>query len=203
VTGLSGTTLSLTYKREIELVLDIASFQPHQPNSQIDLWYIADSREYGALPKTAEKEFFVQCIRDYIRALPQSRTKMSDLLRLVRDAWDKANAVASQVERINVTFPTTVVKTSDSSIAMTTSLLLVPLETRVEITLNLHGCSGPDGVEVGVTPEARVIYGETFNVGKIGEFLSTRIGNKVGAGGEDWSSVVTELHERLIARGRK
>ncbi|KAH7320041.1 hypothetical protein B0I35DRAFT_392081 [Stachybotrys elegans] len=203
VTGLSGTALSLTYKREIELVLDIAAFQPQQPNSQIDLWYIADSREYGAQPKTVEKDFFVQCIRDYIRALPQSRTKVSDLLCLVRDAWDKANRVALEVERINVAFPTTVTKTSDSSIAMTSSLLLVPLETRVEVTLNLHGCSGPDGIEVGVKPEASVIYGETFNVGKIGEFLSTRIGDKVGAGGEDWSSVVTELHGRLIARGRK
>ncbi|GFP56603.1 kinetochore protein spc7 [Trichoderma asperellum] len=45
VTGISGPTLSMTYKREIELVVDITSFQPQQPSSRIDLWYIADSRE--------------------------------------------------------------------------------------------------------------------------------------------------------------
>lgn len=203
VTGLSGTTLSMTYKREIELVFDMASFQPHQPNSRIDLWYIADGREVNSVPKTAEKEFFLQSIRDYVRALPQSRTKVSHLLEVVRAAWEKASLVSFQINRLNITFPTTVDKTSDSSIAMTSSLLLAPLETRVEITLNLSGSSGAKGVDVTITPEAKVVYGEHFNVGKIGEFLATRIGNQVGATEEAWSDVVVELHERLIARGRK
>ncbi|KAK5992720.1 Kinetochore spc7-like protein [Cladobotryum mycophilum] len=203
VTGISGSTLSMTYKREIEIVFDITSFQSHQPNSRIDLWYIADSREANPLPKTVEKEFFLQCIRDHVRAMPQSRTKISDLLSTVRTAWDKANIVSHQVDRINVTFPTKVTKTSDSSISMTSSLLLIPLETRVEVTLNLSGFSGPDGVNVDISTEAKVLYGEQFNVGKVGEFLATRIGNKVGSGDEEWSNVVLELHEKLIARGTK
>lgn len=203
VTGISGTSLSMAYKREIELVFDIASFKPYQPNSRIDLWYIADNRESNAMSKTAEKDFFLQCIRDHVRALPQSQTGIWDLLDMVRAAWDKANFVSSQLSRINLTFPTTVTKTSDASIAVVMSLLLVPLETRVELILSLHGSSGPEGLEVSLAPDAKVIYGEHFNVAKVGEFLSTRIGDKVVVGEEDWSDVIVELHERLIARGRK
>ncbi|CAM1504517.1 Fc.00g021080.m01.CDS01 [Cosmosporella sp. VM-42] len=203
VTGISGKNLSMAYRREIELVLDTAAFRSHQPNSRIDLWYIADAREHYAVPKTPEKEFFLQCIRDHIRALPQSRTKISHLLHMVRLSWDKANLVSSQISRLNVTFPTKVMKTSDASLAMTSSLLLVPLETRVETTLHLHGESGPDGLEVTLAPEAKVIYGEHFNVAKVGEFLAARIGKRVDAGEEEWSDVMVELHERLIARGKK
>lgn len=184
-------------------MLDIAAFRTHKPNSRIDLWYIADAQEENIQPKTLEKEFFLQCIRDHIRALPQSRTKLSNLLSMVRLAWDKANLVSSQISRINVTFPTTITKTSDASVAISTSLLLVPLESRVEVTLNLHGESGPDGLEVMIVPEAKVVYGEHFNVSKVGEFLATKIGTKVGAQAEDWSDIAIELHERLIARGRK
>lgn len=193
----------MAYKREIELVFDITSFQTHKSNSQIDLWYIADSRESNPLPKTAVKEFWLQCIRDHVRALPQSQTRIADLLQAVREAWDKANTVSSHISRLNVTFPTSVIKTSDSSIAVTASLLLVPLETRVEASLHLQGRSGPNGVEVSLSTEAKVLYGEQFNVGKVGEFLATRIGDTVGATEEQWCDVMVELHGRLIARGRK
>ncbi|KAM0556762.1 hypothetical protein ACHAPJ_005822 [Fusarium lateritium] len=203
VTGISGTVLSMAYKREIEIVFDITSFQEDQPNSTIDLWYIADNREQNALPKTAEKEFFLQCIRDYARALPHSRTEVSHLLKAVQTAWDKANLVSSQVDRLNATFPTTVERTSDTSVAITTSLLLVPLESRVEFKLNLHSRSTAEGLDVTITPEAKVLYGEHFNVVKVAEFLATRFGKTVGAGEEQWSDVVVELHGRLIARGRK
>lgn len=203
VTGISGTTLSMTYKREIELVFDIASFQPGQPGSRIDLWYIGDNKDSGATPKTAEKEFFLQCIRDHVRALPQNKASVSELLRLVEAGWDKARLTASHIHRVNISFPTTVTKTSDSSVAVTSSIMLVPLETRVEIILNFHGRSGSDGVDVGITPQARVVYGEHFNVAKVGEFLATRLGDTIGASEEDWSDVVVELKERLIARGRK
>ncbi|KOS19737.1 Kinetochore protein spc7 [Escovopsis weberi] len=202
VTGISGSILSMTYKREIELVLDAASFEPGRPASRIDLWYIGDRREHKAQAKTVEREFFLQCIRDHVRGLPQGQTKMSSVLERVGRAWDKARLVSRQVERINVSFPTRVAKSSDSSIAVTSSLLLRPLETRVEITLRLSGRGGAAGVGVDVSSEARVVYGEQFNEGKVGEFLATRIGSSVGPG-EEWSSVVTELHAKLIARGRK
>lgn len=203
VTGLSGTTLSMAYKREIEIVFDIASFQPHQKNSRIDLWYIGDNKDNGLHSKTADKEFFLQCIRDHVRALPQSQTKILDLLNIVRNAWDKARFVTSQLHMVNITFPTNVVKTSDSSVAVTTSLLLTPLRTRVETTLHLHGHSAPKGVDIGISTQVKVVYGEHFNVSKVGEFLATKIGDKIGTKEDDWGDVLVELQQRLIARGRK
>jgi kinetochore protein Spc7/SPC105 len=58
-------------------------------------------------------------------------------------------------------------------------------------------------VDVNVSTDAKVVYGEQFNVGKVGEFLATRIGKSVGAEGEPWSNVVVELYNKLIARGKK
>ncbi|KAG5984106.1 hypothetical protein E4U55_005980 [Claviceps digitariae] len=202
VTGLTGTNLSMTYKREIEIVFDVASFQPHQPNSRIDLWYIGD-RNDATRARTAEKEFFLQCIRDHVRALPQNRTKTLNLLNIVRTAWDKARFVTSQIGLINVTFPTRVVKTSDSSVAVRSSLLLSALKTRVETTLHLRGQSMPQGVDIGISTQVQVVYGEHFNVNKVGEFLANKIGDKMGAKEEGWSEVLVELHKRLIARGKK
>ena len=193
----------MTYRRDVELVFDIASFQPHQPNSRIDLWYIGDTRDSSPTPKTAEKEFFLQCIRDRVRALPQSRTQVSQLLEIVQAAWEKALLVSSRIDDIKRTFPTTVVKTSDSSISLTNSLLLAPLETRVEVILNLHSRAEADGVGVAISPEAKVVYGEQFNAGKMKDFLATHIGESVAVDGKEWSDVMVELHERLIARGRK
>lgn len=197
----------MTYLREIELVFDIAAFQPGQPNSRIDIWYIAANRERNPLPATPEKEFFLQCLRDYVRALPQSSTKMSRILGTVRAAWDQANAVANHIHLLNLTFPTRVTKTSDTSIAIQSSLLLVPLSTKVEIVLNLHCSVGTDGLDVTVMPQANVIYGELFNAPKMAEFLSTRIGNHIFSQeekqSESWSDVFVELHARLLARGKK
>ncbi|KAG6315450.1 hypothetical protein E4U44_001315 [Claviceps purpurea] len=202
VTGLTGTILSMSYKREIEIVFDVASFQPQQQNSRIDLWYIGD-RNDATRANTAEKEFFLQCIRDHVRALPQNRTKILHLLNTVRTAWDKARFVSSQISIINVTFPTSVVKTSDSSVAVRSSLLLSALKTRVETTLHLRGQSMPQGVDIGISTQVHVVYGEHFNVGKVGEFLANKIGNKMGTKQEGWGDVLVELHKRLIARGRK
>ncbi|ROT39335.1 Spc7-domain-containing protein [Sodiomyces alkalinus F11] len=209
ITGTSGTTISMAYKRDIELVFNVSSLQRDHKNAQIDLWYVASNRETGAepsKPSTAESEFFLQCIRDHVRALPQSPTKIPDLLRTVRTSWDLAVSTRSQIRRINTTFPTTVVRTSDSSIAICSSLLLVPIETRVEVSLHVQAASRPDGVEFSLHPQARVVYGETFNAGKMSEFLSTHLGEMVrpvGEGAPSWCDVLVDLHERLLARGRK
>ncbi|KAF9875691.1 Spc7 kinetochore protein [Colletotrichum karsti] len=206
VTGVSGSQISMTYRREIELVFDISSFQPKKKNSRIDLWYIADNRANHPIPVTAEKEFFLQCIRDHIRALPQSRTKIADLLHMIRAAWDKANSTSNHVRQLNITFPTTVTRTSDSSIAVRSIILMAPLETKVDIALEIRGASKPDGIEFSLHYEAAVVYGEHFNTAKIAEFLTTHLGDKAlsqDEGGPSWSDVVVNLHERLLARGRK
>src|ERR1700691_1403675 len=98
ITGVSGTTTSMTYRKEIELVFDASSFLSTKSNaagkrpqnSRIDLWYIGANRELNPCPLTREKEFFLQSIRDYIRGLPQAQTPVKDLLAAVSVSWNKA-----------------------------------------------------------------------------------------------------------------
>ncbi|VBB72638.1 Putative kinetochore protein spc7 [Podospora comata] len=212
--NISGTKISLTYKRQIELVLDIASFpQPNHrpgPQSNIDLWYIADKREPNTTPLTPEREFFLQSIRDRIRSLPQPTTNVKTILQIVKDGWDKSCRVANYVRLLNLTFPTTVVN-DDGSIAVVSSLVLVPLQTRVEAVIRLRvedGGQGGEGLEVKVVPEARMVYGEQFNTAKLEEFLRGKIGGcvqTVGGGGENkgWDVGMLELYKRLLARGSR
>lgn len=185
----------------------MSSFQPGKPNSRIDLWYIADKKEHKPVPATVDREFFLQCIRDQVRGLPQSRTKISRVLAVVGAAWDMGRGVADHVRMLNVVFPTTVTKTSDSEICVRSSLLLVPLQSKVEVVLALrHKVVQEGDVEVEIVPTARVVYGETFKMDKVAEFLASKIGTKVKGWeekGESWLDVVAELHGRLIARGRK
>ncbi|KAG7132388.1 Kinetochore protein spc7 like [Verticillium longisporum] len=207
ISGIVDTTVSMTYQRSIELVFDISAFGNTQgKNSQIDLWYIATNGDGSPRTSSVEQEFFVQCIRDHVRGLPQSRTKIVDLLHVIRAAWDRAVSTCDDIRRVNMTFPTSVTRTSDSSISVCSSLLLTAIETRVEIMLGLRGVSTSDGLDFVIQPDARVVYGETFNTGKVGEFLTTHLGEKVVdrlADSPSWSDVVVDLHERLIARGRK
>ncbi|KAI1137171.1 Spc7-domain-containing protein [Hypoxylon sp. FL0543] len=209
ITGTVGTALSMTYRKEVELVFDVSSFKGLKPtNSTIDLWYIAANRERDPKPITPEKEFFLQCIRDHVQGLVQSQTRIKDLLGVVSAGWKKANHVAENVRLLDSTFRVNVAKTSDTSIAVRAPLLLPTTKTKVEIALGLHGRSTPDGIEVTIVPQARVVYGEQFKVDKIVEYLTTRIGARVvtkeeNSSIESWSDVIVELHEKLIAKGRK
>ncbi|KAI1132677.1 hypothetical protein F5Y10DRAFT_184080 [Nemania abortiva] len=209
ITGITGTSISMSYQREIELVFDVTAFgRGNSSNSRIDLWYIAANRDRDPLPTSPEKEFFVQCIRDHVRGMPHAQTKIRDMLGVVSGAWKKAEHVVANVRLLNCTFPTKVSRTSDSSIAIRSTLLLVPLETKVEVTLALHGQHTPNGLQISIAPEARVIYGEHFKINNVIEYLATRIGTSVvtkeeQADVESWSDAVVELRDRLLARGRK
>lgn len=185
----------MTYKRDIELVVDIGSDGRRTP---LDLWHIGDA---GEAERSPEKEMLLQCLRHHARGLQQSGAKTADVVGSVQAGWDKALLVSSHISRIRVAFPTTVSRTCDWGISATSSLLLVPLRTKVEVTLLLDSCSG---TEVSISAAARVIYGEHFNVGKIEDFVLGRMGKTVdGDKGEDWSEVLVELRRRLIARGKK
>lgn len=209
ITGVNGTSVSMTYRHEIELVLDSASFQAGQQNSSIDIWYIAAAREHKPLPSTAEKEFCLQAIRDHVRALPQCETPVGRVLKMVSAAWDRANALANQVHQLNVSFPTWVTRTSDSSIAIKSSLLLAPLQTKVEVMMGVQSVGGPEGLDFIVSLHAGVVYGEQFNAPKMAEFLASRVGDRLyvssekGEKTELWADVVCDLHTRLLARGKK
>lgn len=207
ITGIQGTSVSMTYRREIELVFDAASFKAGQPNSRIDLWYVAATRDHDPIPATPERDFCLQCIRDHVRGLAHSETKVGRILKVASMAWDRANALANQVYQLNFTFPTSVVRTSDSSIAVRSSLLLAPLQTKVEVVMGVQSSAGPKGLDFSVSSQAGVIYGEQFNAGKMVEFLSSRVGDHVltrsEKGTDLWCDVVSGLHSKLLARGRK
>lgn len=207
ITGVQGTGLSMTYRREIELVFDAASFKTGQPNSRLDLWYVAAMRDHDPLPATLEREFCLQCIRDHVRGLAQSETRVSRILKVISMAWDRANALANQVYQLNFAFPTSVVRTSDTSIAIRSSLLLAPLQTKVEVVMGIQSSAGPKGLDFIVSSQAGVVYGEQFNAGKMVEFLSSRVGDHVlprsGKDSDLWCDVVSDLHTKLLARGKK
>jgi len=214
ITGVSGTTTSMTYRKEIELVFDASSFLSSNSsttkkpaNSRIDLWYIGASRELNPLPLTPEKEFFLGSIRDHIRGLPQAQTPVKDLLNAVNVSWNKANAVVDDIRLLNVSCCSEVSKTSDDSILIKSALLIGPLTTKVEISFHLTSRSGETGIEVEISPSATVVYGERFNEPKMGEFLLNRCGDAVEEKGQrtkaNWGNAVAELGEKLLARGRK
>ncbi|KAI1205429.1 Spc7-domain-containing protein [Annulohypoxylon truncatum] len=208
ITGTNGTMMSMTYRKEIELVFDVAVFKGvKSTNSRIDLWYIAANRERDPKPSTPEKEFFIQCIRDHIRGLDQSQTRIKELLDMVSAGWKKANHVSESMRLVDCTYRTNVTKTSDTSISFRAILLVSPVKTRVDITLNFHGRSTPSGVEVTIEPEARVVYGEQFKIDNVVEFLKTRIGTRVitkeeQSNIESWSDIIVELQERLVAKAK-
>ena len=197
----------MAYLGEIELVFDAAAFQPGQTNGPIDLWSLG-TKGQDTKPPSVDGDFFLQLTRDYVRGLAQAQTPPSRMLGAVRAAWDKACTVANQTRLLNLTFPTTVTKTSDSSIAIRSTILLAPLQTKIEAVFDLRGHCNHEGVEVTVTPRAGVVYGEHFNSAKMDEFLTTRIGSRVLGRGEmkptdSWGDVLEDLKQRLLSRGRK
>lgn len=201
----------MTYRKEIELVFDAASFQSKAPqanykssNTRIDLWYIAATREINPIPLTPEKDFFLQNTRDHIRGLPQAQTPVQDLLSAVSEAWNKTNGVQNDIRLLNVSCPTTISKTSDNSIVVKSMLLIAPLTTKVEISFHITCHGGEQGIDVEVEPSAKVIYGERFNEPKMREFLLARCGSSVESSGTtSWGAAIAELGEKLLARGRK
>lgn len=207
ITGVVGTRVSVSYCQEIELVFDTTSFKPGQQNSCIDVWYIAANRTRNPEPLTPDKEFCLQCTRDHLRCLPQSKTKVSSMLGVVARAWDRANALGNQIHQLNLAFPTSAARTSDSSISITSTLLLTPLQTKVDVNLVVRSSTASDSLEFLVSAQAVVVYGEQFNAGKMADFLSSRMGQRVNCPGgkenETWVNVVSDLYARLLARGKK
>ncbi|TLD33834.1 hypothetical protein PspLS_01405 [Pyricularia sp. CBS 133598] len=204
VTGSSGTTVSMTYNREIELVFDPTSFATlgsaaSKRPTNIDLWYIAANRERDPVPITTELEFFLQCIRDQVRGLDQARTSLRHMLDVVGAGWLEAKKVSANIRSINCTFPTRVSRTSDTSMVVKATLLLSGLKTKVEVVIDLSGQRVGGTV---IKPRARVVYGQRFNEERMADFLSKEIGDKVGKG-QLWGEVIVELYAKLLSGANK
>lgn len=181
----------MRYKRELELAFDIASLQNQKP--QIDLRYVPTTQQYPPLP---EKQFFLHHIRQHLHKSPPSHPRR--LLTVVSAAWDKAGVVSENIRRLKLSFPTSVKQPNpenEGRLTVTASVLLAQLQTRVEVVIGLNLGSDKDGgrVEVAVQPEARVVYGEGFNAGKMGEFLRGRMAE----GEMGWDEAVLGLWRKL------
>jgi kinetochore protein Spc7/SPC105 len=116
--------------------------------------------------------------------------------------------VANDIRMLNCTFPTDVSRTDDSSLAIRVVLLLAALETKVDIVVGMHAQDTPQGLEIVISPQAKVVYGEHFKIDNVYDYLATRLGEVVRTRDEaedkvSWSDAIVELHERLLARGRK
>lgn len=222
INKIEGSVMFMTYKREIELAFDLASFKQQQSKQgpTIEIRYIANKRERNVIPLTTERKFFLESISNHLQGLSSpSSLSVNRLLAIVSDAWDKANAAAEQIRLLNLTFPTKVTRTSDTTLEVRSSLLLTPLQTRVEVCLALakiSSNSNSDAFEVKITPDAQVIYGEQFTKSKLNDFLKNKLGksllglgqqqqqdssnNKKKQQSQEWSEVVLELYKRLLAK---
>lgn len=210
VTGVQGTTVSLSFRGELELVFDISSFKTSseggdtpQQNSRIDLWYIAANREVDPEPLTPEKKFFIDSIRDHIRALAQSETSVKQLLDSISTGWEAAVKVVSEIKSLNRQYPTIVEKTGDSSIKVCSSMLLKGLRSKVLCEYHISTAADVEGkaekgLNVSIVASAKAVYGERFNEDSMMRFLNRGIEE-----GRGWAEVVRDLDARLVARGKK
>ncbi|KAF2085161.1 Spc7-domain-containing protein [Saccharata proteae CBS 121410] len=201
-------TLTMTYKNDLHLFFHPTSFAPHAtsttPNSTISLTYVGDERTTNPAPLTTTKRFFLQILRANLHCLQQNATPISKLLSQVKRGWDVALAVAENVRKINLAHIVEETILSDERMAVTTSMLLPSLRTKVKLTYEVGVAVEGDELKAGIQTGAEVVYGERYNEPKMREFLKSFVGEEVVVGGvANWGDAVGDLRARLIARGRK
>ncbi len=221
VTGVSGSVVSMSLRGELECVFDAKSFKnaakapmengETMVNERIDLWYIAASRDVDPVKLTGEKKFFVDSIRDHIRALLQSRTSLRELLDCISSSWWKSGALAEEIRKLNRAYPVVVEKTGDESIAVKATMLLPSLRSKVQVDYHISTGErsdeamkgegkevGGEGMKIRLRIDAKAVYGERFNEDSMKRFLNRGVEE-----GMSWVEVVRELDGRLLARGKK
>ncbi|KAK3060045.1 hypothetical protein LTS18_009464, partial [Coniosporium uncinatum] len=202
----SPTTLTLTYRSDLQLFFRPSSFQQStttvspssspspagDDNSPLSLTYIGDSSSCSSSsssqrspqPLTTTKRFFLQLLRANLHSLPQASTPIPSLLALVSQGWQTCLAVSAQVQGLTTAYMTEESILSDERVAVACVLLLPTLQTKVRIGFEIGvGVGGGVGVGVGIhtalTTTAEVVYGERYDEPKMGEFLSQYVGRSV------------------------
>jgi len=217
ITSAADSALTMTYQHTLQLYFSPHSFQPSdhhideaaaQVNAPISLAYIADVHEYHPQPLTTEKRFFLQIMRAQLQFLEQSKVTINELLTFVGGSWGKACCIADEARLLGVQYITEPTILSDEILAIKSVVLLRKMKTKVEFIfeVGVRSGAGAAGIDVVVTPSARVVYGEELNGKKMGDFLEQKIGGKrKGKEGDvrRWAQAVKELDERLVARGKK
>lgn len=103
-------------------------------------------------------------------------------------------------------YPLDVYILSDERLGIELSMLLPKVETKVRIAFEVCAliATAGDGeafaVQTGVKVTGKVVYGEKYKEGKMGEYILSLMG---GEGLQGADGAVRELKARLVATGRK
>ncbi|KAL5404901.1 hypothetical protein PMIN03_008809 [Paraphaeosphaeria minitans] len=207
ITSASGSTITMTYKNDLELYFQPSAFATgaETPNASISLTYVGDSATPHQRPLTTSKRFFLQLIRAHLHCIPQSQTRVKDLLDVIKNGWATASAVAEGVRWLEHSYITDETILSDERMAVSSNMLLPALQTKVKVTFEIGVSLGSEGAETEVTAKAELVYGEKFKTEKMGTFLEHHCGSKVKEEKEMsiWADACLDLVERLRATGRK
>lgn len=197
----------MTHLNDLELYFVPSAFATGSdtPNGSISLAYIGDSATPHPRPLTTSKRFFLQLIRAHLHGIPQSQTRISSLLHLVKNSWATALAVAEGVRWLEHSSVTEECILSDERIGITANMLLPTLQTKVKATFELGVNLGKEGVETDVSMTAEVVYGEKYGEEKMSAFLKDFCGNEVKdkQGMSIWADAMLDLAARLKKTGRK
>lgn len=212
----TGSSLTLNYRNDLQLFFSPTSFgnAPTTPsrrksrtprkltNAPISLTYIADSQAKPS-PLTTEKRFFLQMMRAHLQMVDQSATSVKSLLNFVAQGWEIAISASETVRRLKLQYPVDVKILSDETLGVEVSMLLPDVQTKVALSFEI-GASIGDGekgmvLETAVETKGRVVYGEQYKEGKMGEFLGQRTGRAL----QGSEKAVAELKVRLEKTGRK
>ncbi|TKA75738.1 hypothetical protein B0A55_05920 [Friedmanniomyces simplex] len=201
----SPPTVTMTYQSQLQLFFHPAAFclptqksAKSRPNAPISLVYIAQDRHHQLKELTTALRFFLQLLRASLQALPQSSTRVADVLGLVSSGWETALAVSEAERRLGLEGLTTARIVSDERLAVETCVLLPGVRTKVRVGFEIAAGVG-EGLRVGtsVGVEAKVVYGERWDEGKMAGVVSGRVGGS-GAVAEGWSEGVRALRGKLV-----
>jgi kinetochore protein Spc7/SPC105 len=197
----------MTHMNDLELYFMPSAFATgsNTPNESISLAYIGDSATPHPRPLTTSKRFFLQLIRAHLHCIPQSQTRISSLLALVKNSWATALAVAEGVRWLEHDYITDEFILSDERMAIAANMLLPTLQTKVKVTFDVGVSLGKEGVETDVSAKAEVVYGEKYGEEKMGAFLRDFCGNEIKneEGMVVWADAMLDLSARLKKTGRK
>lgn len=217
IASANGTSLTMTYRRTLELYFTPASFMRNRAtaaptintsDSPISLTFVGDAQEYDPQPLSTEKRFFLQIMRAHLQCLPQATTKVKDLLKFISRNWETACRIGEETRILGISYITEPTILSDEVLAIKVVLLLRAMKTKVHIRFEVKVQTHQKAIELDVSVQstANVFYGEELKEKKMAEFLEQKISvlEKPGiTDGGVWARAVLELQERLIARGKK
>ncbi|KAI4670503.1 uncharacterized protein J4E79_000785 [Alternaria viburni] len=207
ITSASSNSITMTHMNDLELYFVPSSFATgsNTPNGSISLAYIGDSATPHPRALTTSKRFFLQLIRAHLHGIPQSQTRISSLLSLVKNSWATAIAVAEGVRWLEHSYITEEFILSDERMAISANMLLPTLQTKVKATFEVGVSLGKEGIETDVNMRAEVVYGEKYGEEKMGAFLRDFCGNEIKEEREMsvWADGMMDLAARLKKTGRK